>query len=133
MAHNSLNDAISHSKLSEDQITQANRARRDTRLSQPKRLMPHLPPALPPLALLPKEEGGQGLMPHPTLRNLYVDGSDPDGIVYTSHGVPAYYDVERKTAEPECDKCLDAGFMLMKPPAGRSAGPWDGQRVVCRH
>ena len=66
-----------------------------------------------------------GLQPHPTLSGLYVRGDGSDGILYTSHGV--------MTDEPECIKCFDVGFALLKPPMGRSAGPWDGQLVVCRH
>ena len=130
--YKSLDDAISHSVLTEEQVAQANRSRIETRRSQPKMLAPHLPPAMPPLALLPKEEKGQGMKPHPTISGLYEDEARP-GMVFTSHGVQAAQDFERRTNIPACLKCLDNVFVLMKPPSGRSAGPWDGQLVACTH
>ena len=119
----SLNSAIADSILTEEQVTTANWWRKESRrISSPKkRLVASLP-----LALVPKEEGGLGKKPHPTLRNLYVDGDGSDGVLYTSHGV--------MTDVPECAKCLDHGFVLAKPPVNRaSLGAWDGQLVVCRH
>ena len=82
--------------------------------------------AEPPLALLSKEEGGQGLQPNPKINGLYVDGDGSSGILYNSQGM--------RVEEPECHGCLDHGFLLAKPPINRaSAGAWDGQLVVCRH
>jgi len=118
----SLKSAIADSILTEEQVTAANRWRKEVRRSSPKKRRV----AFLPLALTPEEEGGQGLKPSPKINGLYVAGDGSDGILYNSQGM--------MVDEPECHKCLDHGFVMAKPPISRaSAGPWDGQLVVCRH
>lgn len=117
-----LKSAIADSILTEEQVTAANWWRKESRRLSPKKRRV----AFLPLALQPKEEGGQGLTPHPKFNGLYVNGDGSDGILYTSHGV--------MTDMPECTRCHDHGFVLAKPPLNRaSAGAWDGQLVACRH